>query len=534
MSRFNPFSLLCVGVLAGPLIAQNPSVRLHPTIDSSHTEIWVTGLAPFEGFDLSLTQKRGGLDAPLLRGRRLRRRADGSGRYHTSVPINRNQLGSTSLWGQLQTSTSLGGSSFIAGGIVGTSITSPWSLFRDDPARLPTTALHLGGAYASSGDVNDDGLDDLLLTTASGVHLWLQTAQGQFVDATATRLPVIGYATPWAKLLDVDGDNRPEIYLPGGDPVAGNPDRILWNDGSGFFATSTSLPLASVQTSDVVAGDVDGDSDKDLVLAIGLANHTTAGAADRLYLNDGAGNFTSNTSFSSAAWNETVTASTSLVLADMDGDANLDLFIGKSDPGAVSGSFGGKNVLLLGDGNGGFVEVSTSQLLPAHRKDQTYALACVDLEGDGDMDLVAANALTSVPGALSADVLINQGGAQAGTEGIFVDAVGALPETPPIYESIRLSLTVADLNLDGLVDVSFGVHDLPPGMGGQPVFMNTPAGSPAFERLDSFQPGTFICRSLTTLDVDGDGDLDLFMLADGSVAGGTDATRARLYINQTF
>jgi len=53
-------------------------------------------------------------------------------------------------------------------------------------------------------------------------------------------------------------------------------------------------------------------------------------------------------------------------------------------------------------------------------------------------------------------------------------------------------------------------------------------------RLLLAEPGSFICRSLTTLDVDGDGDLDLFMLADGSVAGGTDATRARLYINQTF
>ena len=121
-----------------------------------------------------------------------------------------------------------------------------------------------------------------------------------------------------------------------------------------------------------------------------------------------------------------------------------------------------------------------------------------------------------------------------GTEGVFVDAVGALPETPPIYESIRLSLAVADFDLNGLADVSFGVHDLPPGIGGQPLFMGFPAGSPAFDRLDSFQPGSFICRSLTTLDVDGDGDLDLFMLADGSAAGETDASRARLYINQTF
>jgi hypothetical protein len=534
MSRSSLLAPLCVVALAGPLLAQTPSVRLHPETDSDHIEIRVNGLAPFKGFDLSLIQRRGGLDAPWLRGRRLHRRADGSGRYRMRVPISRNHLGSTSLWGQIHTSASLGGSWTSAGGLVGTSAASPWPLFLDDPARLPAVALHLGGSYASSGDVNGDGLDDLLLTTASGVLLWLQTSLGNFVDDTTARLPVTGYPIPWAKLVDVDGDNLPEVYLPGGDPVAGNPDRILWNDGAGFFATSTALPLASVRTSDVAAGDVDGDSDRDLVLAIGLADHTTAGAADLLYLNNGVGDFTASTAFSSAAWNEVLTASTSVVLADLDGDASLDLFIGKSDPGAVSGSFGGRNLLLLGDGSGAFIEVSASQLLPTHRKDQTYGIACVDLDGDGDMDLVTANALTTVPGALSADVLINQGGAQTGTEGIFVDAVGALPETPPIYESIRLSLTIADFDLDGLADISFGVHDLPPGIGGQPVFMGSSASQPAFDRLDSFQPGSFICRSLTTLDVDGDGDLDLFMLADGSAAGATDASRARLFINQTF
>ena len=534
MSRLSYLAPLCAVALGGPLQAQNPSVRLHSTGDSSQTVVRVSGLAPFAGFDLSLTQRHGGLKAPLLRGRRLHPRADASGRYHMTLPISRNRLGSTSLWGQINTSPALGGSWGSAGGLVGISAASPWSLFLDDPTRLPAAALHLGGSYASSGDVNGDGMDDLLLTTASGVLLWRQTAQGGFVDDTAARLPVTGYPVPWAKLVDVDGDNLPEIYLPGGDPTAGNPDRILWNNGSGFFATSTALPLAPVSTSDVAVGDVDGDGDTDLVLAIGLANHTTAGAADLLYLNNGAGNFTPSTGFSSASWNETITASTSVVLADMNGDAILDLFIGKSDPGALSGSFGGSNLLLLGVGNGGFTDVSTSQLLPTHCKDQTYGVACVDLDGDGDMDLVTANALTTVPGALSADVLINQGGAQAGTEGVFVDAVGALPETPPIYESIRLSLAVADLDLDGLADICFGVHDLPPGLGGQPVFMGAAGSPPSFDRLDSFQPGTYICRSLTTLDVDGDGDLDLFMLADGSVAGGADASRARLFINQTF
>ena len=81
MSRFIPLAPICAVALFGPLLAQTPSVRFQSKGDSGQTVVWVSGLAPFEGFDLALTQRQGSLKAPLLRGRRLHPRANGSGRY---------------------------------------------------------------------------------------------------------------------------------------------------------------------------------------------------------------------------------------------------------------------------------------------------------------------------------------------------------------------------------------------------------------------------------------------------------------------
>lgn len=519
--------------LAIPALSQEADLTLRAS--AGGTLLQARGLVPFSSVQVDLTQTQGAWDAPLLRGAILTGRADAAGCAGWALPISPAQLGPTGLWASLQgPSASSSGTTWVKAGVHGSKGFSDLALFTDAPARLPAGAASLGGAGVSAGDIDGDGRDDLLLSTGAGLLLWRQSSLGTFSDETAARLPALGYPVWWAELLDLDGDGRPELFASGGDPASGNPDVILWNDGAGFFSGGTELPLGAVRTSGVAAGDVDGDGDTDLVTVVGLAGHGTEGGADQLYLSDGLQGFAPDPVFASASWNESVTASTSVVVADLDGDGHLDAFIAKADPGASSGSYGAQNLLLIGDGSGGFAEVGGVDLLPVRRKDQSYDVEVIDLEGDGDLDLVLANGLTSVPGSSSADLLVNQGGAQGGAEGVFVDSVGSLPEAPPINEAIRLEVGVADFDLDGLADVVFGVHDLPPGDGGMPLFLGTSSSPATFARLDEFQTGTFIVGGLVTLDVDGDGDLDLFITAGGSAGGGTDALRARLFVNNTF
>lgn len=405
-------------------------------------------------------------------------------------------------------------------------------LLRDvSRSTLPPQHLLQGGGIPASGDLDGDGDVDLLMALpGGGVEVWINDGLGRFSDETGLRILHPGHVVSALAIGDIDGDGDADVIVGSGASAAGFADRIWINNGAGRFGSWIDLPLLGVNTSGIVLGDFNSDGWVDIVFAVGEGGHSTQGAPDRLFLGDPLGHFTLDQSFAAAQWNESVTASTSVEAGDVDADGDLDLFFTKYDALAVGGSPGGQNVLLLNDGNGSFADVSESHLLPLRRKDNSSDCTLSDLDGDGDLDLVVSNSLLSVSGALSADVLWNQGGAQGGTPGYFVDGAGDLPENPIPAESIRLSQVVADFDGDGLGDILFLVHDLPPG-GQQPLYLGRLGGG--FVRAPWFHTSTFVGHAGVAFDADGDGDKELLITAAGSVAGGFDPYRTRFYRNLT-
>jgi hypothetical protein len=75
--------------------------------------------------------------------------------------------------------------------------------------------------------------------------------------------------------------------------------------------------------------------------------------------------------------------STGAVLADVDGDADLDLLVN---------SLGGGTRLFFNDGKGHFTEATNSGLV---RKFGSTSMALADVDGDGDLDLYVANYRTT-------------------------------------------------------------------------------------------------------------------------------------------
>ena len=61
---------------------------------------------------------------------------------------------------------------------------------------------------------------------------------------------------------DVDGDGDLDVLLGN----SGSPSRVLLNAGGGTFPTSTTLPGGSASTASIAAADVDGDGDLDVLL----------------------------------------------------------------------------------------------------------------------------------------------------------------------------------------------------------------------------------------------------------------------------
>lgn len=144
--------------------------------------------------------------------------------------------------------------------------------------------------------------------------------------------------------------------------------------GISFANRLTDEEIAESQSylngSGVAVGDVNGDGWTDLYFA-GLHG------PNRLYENRGGFEFVEVTDSAGVAHEGYY--STSAVLADVDGDNDLDLLVGSISKGVS---------IYINDGSGHFTEQSDENLEPG-KGNMTLALA--DVDGDGDLDLYVAN-----------------------------------------------------------------------------------------------------------------------------------------------
>lgn len=151
-------------------------------------------------------------------------------------------------------------------------------------------------------------------------------------------------------------------------------DHACLNVGDGTF-TCSNVTADVGQTHGLIASDVDGDGDDDLVMAIGKTASRPE-SYDRLCLNSGGG------TFSCANLSADANDSRGVASADFDGDGNFDLvFANGTREGAD-----GVNRLCLNQGVGSFVCSDISADAVA-----SFEVAVADLDGDGDEDVVFAN-----------------------------------------------------------------------------------------------------------------------------------------------
>ncbi len=240
--------------------------------------------------------------------------------------------------------------------------------FENSRQRLSDTARDV-----ELGDVDGDG--DLDAVTASlGVpsKVWLNDGTGIFTDSRQ-RIPEWMYRVA---LGDLDGDGDLDAWFGRGTDSPDHVDRVYLNDGTGNF-TDSGQRLNTVSTGDVQLGDLDGDGDLDAYLANG--NGRGGNIPDRVWFNDGTGKFTD----SGQRLGRSV--SLSVELGDVDDDGDLDAVV-------TGGSllFGNEvkqpNDVWLNDGKGFFTH-SGQEI----GNESTVKVQLGDLDNDGDLDAFFGN-----------------------------------------------------------------------------------------------------------------------------------------------
>ncbi len=174
------------------------------------------------------------------------------------------------------------------------------------------------------GDITGNNLPDLLAANEGPNIVLINTGSGFFSNQSGNRIPYINAIeeSQHVALADVDSDGDLDIYYgnSGFQENADPQDRLLINDGQGFFSDQTSdrLPEITTNTYDAEFKDLNNDGDLDLI----VGNYN---GGLRILINNGDGQFTEQ----SDDWlPENFTPLVmDLEVADFNGDELLDIYV---------------------------------------------------------------------------------------------------------------------------------------------------------------------------------------------------------------
>ncbi len=244
------------------------------------------------------------------------------------------------------------------------------------------------GPYLAKGDVDGDGMEDFFIGGAAGQsgQLYLNKGADGFVAASSQ---------PWsadraqedmgALLFDADGDGDQDLYVVSGGSefeIASSmyQDRLYFNDGQGNFARKAgALPGFTSSGQKVIAADYDADGDLDLFVGGRVMPGKYPAAPQSYLLRNEGGTFKDVTS-EVAPELSTVGMVTDALFVDYDKDNDLDLVaVGEWMP------------LSIFVNDAGVFTNQSAQAITDQWKGWWWSLVAADFDKDGDIDFMAGN-----------------------------------------------------------------------------------------------------------------------------------------------
>lgn len=394
----------------------------------------------------------------------------------------------------------------------------------DGTFQPPVAISHDFFLSCAAGDYNNDGRLDLACAgqQQTGYAVYLGNGDGTFQKPQAHEAAddILSLQT-----ADLDGDGNPDLIFEFGSwcyvpctPTGADTMAVSFGKGDGTFGPVTYLPVGT-QAVTAVAADFNSDGEMDLAILEKTSNADPDLSAVTLLFGKGNRRFESPDTYYQRG-------SFHIAAADFNGDGNLDL-IAFDDyintpygiymlPGRGDGTFGkaiftsttsglefggvadfngdgkmdvwaedtnGNLDILLGNGSGGFRQVSSLDITPS-------SLLVADVNNDGIPDLIVE---TSPPEFATVEILLGKG------DGTFQAPI-------PVCTSCTLGCT-GDFNGDGNEDLIVFSSS-----GGAVYFGN---GDGTFQAGPALPPGYI--APITAADLNGDGTLDLVIVGPTSI-----------------